>query len=195
MGTLLGAVVGFLGGYFGGVVDGVIRVLIDVFLSVPSLLFLILISSLVGGVDLYAMALIIGLFAWAYPARQVRAQAMSLRERSFVQLARLSGMSGLGIIFVELMPQMLQWLGANFVDAFVWAVLTESALSILGLGPQGQMTLGMMIYWALSYGAMLHNLWWWWLPPVVALMLLFLSLYTVHLGLDEIINPRLRSQA
>jgi len=194
LGTLLGALIGFVSGYFGGAVDAVLRVLIDVFLSVPSLLFLILIASLVKGVEVQTMALIIGAFAWPSPARQVRAQVLSLKERAFVQIARLSGMSGLEIIFRELMPHMLQWLGANFVNAFIAAILAESGLSMLGLGPQREMTLGMMIYWALSYAAILQNLWWWWLTPVLALMCLFLSLYLVHLGFDEVSNPRLRSQ-
>jgi peptide/nickel transport system permease protein len=191
LGTFLGALIGFAAGYFGGVVDAVLRVLVDVFLSVPSLLFLILIASLVKGVGVPAMALIIGAFAWASPARQSRTQVLSLKERAFVQLARLSGMSGLEIIFRELMPNMLQWLGANFVNAFIAAILAEAGLSLLGLGPQREMTLGMMVYWALSYGAILQNLWWWWLMPVLALICLFLSLYLIHLGLDEVSNPRL----
>ena len=194
LGTFLGALIGFASGYFGGFVDTLLRVLVDVFLSVPSLLFLILIASLVKGVRVQTMALIIGAFAWSWPARQVRAQVLSLKERAFVQVARLSGMSGLEIIFRELMPNMLQWLGANFVNAFLAAVLAEAGLSLLGLGPQREMTLGMMVYWALSYGAILQNLWWWWLSPVLALMFLFLSLYMVHLGFDEVSNPRLRSQ-
>ena len=195
LGTLLGAFIGFAAGYFGRVVDGLLRILIDVFLSVPSLLFLILIASLVRGVGVQTMALIIGFFAWAWPARQVRAQVLSLKERAFVQVARLSGMSGLEIIFRELMPHMLQWLGANFVNAFIAAILAEAGLSIIGLGPQKEMTLGMMIYWALSYGAILQNLWWWWMTPVLTLICLFLSLYLIHLGFDEVSNPRLRAQA
>ena len=193
-GTFVGAVIGFASGYFGGVVDALLRILIDVFLSVPSLLFLILIASLLRGVSVQTMALIIGAFAWASPARQVRAQVLSLKERPFVQVARLSDMSGLEIIFRELMPHMLPWLGANFVNAFLAAILAESGLSILGLGPQREMTLGMMIYWALSYSAILQNLWWWWLTPVLTLISLFFSLYLVHLGFDEVSNPRLRAQ-
>ncbi len=194
LGTILGALIGFAGGYFGGVVDSLLRVLIDVFLSVPSLLFLILIAALVRSVGVQTMALIIGLFAWAWPARQVRAQVLSLKERGFVQVARLSGMSGPEIIVRELMPHMLPWLGANFVNAFIAAVLAESGLSILGLGPQREMTLGMMIYWALSYSAIFQNLWWWWITPVITLMALFLSLYLVHIGFDEVSNPRLRME-
>jgi peptide/nickel transport system permease protein len=195
LGTLIGAVTGFISGYFGGTIDGILRILIDVFLSVPSLLFLILIASLLKGVGVQLMAIIIGLFAWAWPARQVRAQVLSLKERGFVQVARLSGMSDLEIIFRELMPLMMPWLGANFVNAFIAAILAESGLSILGLGPQREMTLGMMIYWALSYGAILQNMWWWWLIPVFTLIALFLALYLIHIGLDEMSNPRLRYQS
>jgi peptide/nickel transport system permease protein len=195
IGTLIGALIGLVSGYFGGIVDAALRVLIDVFLSVPSLLFLILIASLLRGVSVQSMALIIGLFAWAWPARAVRSQALSLKERPFVQVARLSGMSGLEIVGREILPHMFTWLGANFLNAFIAAILAESGLSILGLGPQRDITLGMMIYWALSFGAILQNMWWWWLTPVLTLIALFLSLYLVHLGLDEVGNPRLRAQA
>lgn len=195
IGTVIGAAVGLISGYFGGKVDAALRVLIDVFLSVPSLLFLILIASLLRGVDVTTMALIIGLFAWAWPARAVRAQALTLKERAFVNVARLSGMGELEIVVRELLPHMLAWLGANFLNAFIAAILAESGLSILGLGPQQEMTLGMMIYWALAAGAIFQNLWWWWLTPVLTLMILFLALYLVHLGLDETGNPRLRGQS
>ena len=194
IGTVVGALIGFVSGYFGGWIDSILRILIDVFLSVPSLLFLILIAALVRGVGVTAMALIIGAFAWPSPARQVRAQVLSLKERGFVQVARLSGMNGLEIIVIELMPHMVQWLGANFVNAFIAAVLAESGLSILGLGPQREMTLGMMVYWALNYSAVFQNLWWWWATPVLTLMALFLSLYLVHIGLDEASNPRLQAE-
>lgn len=194
VGTLVGALIGFISGYFGGWIDALLRILIDVFLSVPSLLFLILIAALVRGVEVTTMALIIGAFAWPSPARQVRAQVLSLKERGFVQVARLSGMNGLEIIIYELMPHMVQWLGANFVNAFIAAVLAESGLSILGLGPQREMTLGMMVFWALNYSAVFQNLWWWWVTPVITLMALFLSLYLVHIGLDEVSNPRLQAQ-
>jgi peptide/nickel transport system permease protein len=195
LGTLLGAFIGFISGYFGGIIDAVLRVMIDVFLALPTLLFLILIASLVRGVGVTAMALIIGLFAWSWPSRQVRAQVLSLKEREFVEVARLSGMSGMEIVVRELMPHMIPWLGANFVNAFIAAVLAESGLSILGLGPQREMTLGMMIYWSLNFGAILQNLWWWWMTPVITLITLFLSLYLVHLGFDEVANPRARTRA
>jgi peptide/nickel transport system permease protein len=195
LGTLIGAAVGLISGYFGGTIDAVLRVVIDVFLSVPSLLFLILIASLVQGINVPAMAIIIGLFAWAWPARAVRSQALTLKERAFVNVARLNGESELEIVGRELLPHMLTWLGANFLNAFIAAILAESGLSILGLGPQREMTLGTMIYWALSYGAIFQNLWWWWLTPVITLIVLFMALYMIHLGLDETGNPRMRAHA
>ncbi len=194
IGTVVGGLLGLFSGYFGGKLDAALRVLIDVFLAVPSLLFLILISSLLRGLGVPAIAVIIGAFAWAWPARAVRSQVLSLKERPFVQVGILSGLSGVEIVWGELMPHLLPWLGANFINAFIAAILTESGLSILGLGSQRDMTLGMMIFWALNYGALLQNLWWWWLTPVIALIVLFLALYLVHLGLDEVANPRLRTQ-
>jgi peptide/nickel transport system permease protein len=194
IGTVVGAIIGLVGGYYGGRVDSVLRIVVDVFLSIPSLLFLILIASLLKGVTVVEMALIIGAFAWAWPARAVRSQTLSLKERPFIRVAKLSGMGNVEIVLRELLPQLLPWLGANFLNAFIAAILAESALSIIGLGPARQMTLGIMIYWALNFGAMIQNLWWWWLTPVVTLMALFLSLYLIHLGLDEVANPRLRHQ-
>jgi peptide/nickel transport system permease protein len=194
IGTSVGAIIGLIGGYYGGRVDSVLRVLVDIFLSIPSLLFLILIASLLKGVSVTEMALIIGAFAWAWPARAVRSQTLSLKERPFVRVAKLSGMGHLEIIFRELLPHMLAWLGANFLNAFIAAILAESALSIIGLGPAREVTLGIMIYWALNFGAMIQNMWWWWLTPVVTLIVLFLALFLVHLGLDEVGNPRLRNQ-
>jgi len=194
IGTVLGGLIGLVSGFFGGKVGAALRILIDVFLAVPSLLFLILIASLLKGVGVPTMALIIGLFAWSWPARAVRAQALSLKERPFIKVARLSGMGNFEIVVRELLPHMFTWLGANFLNAFIVAILAESGLSLLGLGPQREMTLGMMIYWSQSYGAMLQNMWWWWLTPVISLIVLFLSLYLIHLGLDEVGNPRLRTQ-
>src|SRR5438034_393138 len=137
-------------------------------------------GSLPRGLGVPAIAVIIGCFAWAWPARAVRSQVLSLKERPFVHVGLLSGLSGWEIVTGELMPHLLPWLGANFINAFIAAILAESGLSILGLGPQQDVTLGVMIYWALSYGALLQNLWWWWATPVMTLIVVFLALYLVH---------------
>ncbi len=195
IGTVVGALLGLLSGYFGGKLDAILRVLIDVFLAVPSLMFLILIAAVLRGLNVATIALIIGAFAWSWPARAVRSQVLSLKERPFVQVGLLSGLSGVEIVWGELMPHLLPWLGANFINAFIAAMLAESGLSILGLGSQRDFTLGQMIYFALRSQAVLNNLWWWWVTPVLMLIVLFLSLYLIHLGLDEVTNPRLRSES
>jgi len=194
IGTAAGALIGFVSAYYGGITDDILRILTDVFLSIPSLMFLILISALVRAVTVEDMALIIAAFAWAWPARQIRAQVLSLREREFVYMAKLSGMGSFELIVRELMPHMLQWMIANFVNSYLSAILTESGLSILGLGPQTDMTLGMMLWWALNSAAMYRGLWWWWGAPVFVLIFSFFSLYLMHAGLDEVINPKLRGR-
>jgi peptide/nickel transport system permease protein len=190
IGTLAGSIIGFLSGYYGGKTDYVLRLFTDVFLAVPSLLFLVLISSLVRTVSVEGMGLLIALFSWSWPARQVRAQALSLKERDFIYLSALSGESKIEIIFREMMPHMIPWMTANFVNAFISAILTEAGLSILGLGPQTEMTLGILLWWPLNNAAIYRGLWWWWAPPVLALLYLFFTLYMLQLGITEIINPR-----
>lgn len=190
IGTMVGALIGFISGYYGGVIDGALRLITDVFLSVPSLLFLILISALVRVVTVEMMALLIAAFSWPWPARQVRAQALSLKEREFVYLAWLSGEGKFEIIIKELMPHMVPWMAANFVNAYLVAILTEAGLALLGLGPQTDITLGILLWWALSHAAIFRGLWWWWLPPVILLVYSFFTLYLMQVGISEVVNPR-----
>ncbi|MBO3809166.1 MAG: ABC transporter permease [Candidatus Brockarchaeota archaeon] len=193
VGIMVGSFLGFIAGYYGGIVDAVIRTAIDVMLSIPSLLILLLIASFVRGVlDVFRVALIISLFSWAWPARQARSQVLSLKEREFINVARLSGMSGYEIIIFEIMPHLLQWMTAAFASMTISSILMESSLSVLGLGPQKDLTLGMMLYWALNFVALYRGLWWWWVPVILVLIILFFSLYLMHVGLDRFINPKLR---
>jgi peptide/nickel transport system permease protein len=192
VGTVVGSTLGFMAGYYGGLIDAFFRTIIDTFVVVPMLPILILISSFFRTVSIWLVAGILSMFSWAWPARQIRSQTFSLKERDFISVAKLSGMSGSEIILKEIMPHMLQWMIANFVNAVLWSMLTEAGLEILGLGPQTTITLGMMLYWANVYSALLRNLWWWWFPPLTMLILLFLSLYLIHNGLDELLNPRSR---
>jgi peptide/nickel transport system permease protein len=193
VGTIVGSVIGFISGYYGGTIDAVVRIIINVMLSIPSLLLLLLIASFVkGALDFVSVSLIISLFSWAWPARQVRSQVLSLKEREFVNVAKLSGMKGYEIIFIEIMPHMFRWMSVHFISTILYGILTESSLSVLGLGPQRNLTLGMMIYWALNYAALYRGMWWWWATPVITLIVLFLSLYLMNIGLEKIMNPRLQ---
>jgi len=126
------------------------------------------------------------------PTRNIRAQVLTLRERAYIQVARLNGMGTYGIITRELLPNLMPYLAASFVGAVAAAILASIGLEALGLGPQDAPDIGMTIYWAITFNALLRGLWWWWLTPIVAVTVLFIGLCLVSAGLDEIANPRLR---
>lgn len=196
VGLGIGTVLGFVAGYRGGIVDAVIRMAVDTLLTVPGLLILITIAaSIKGFISVNIMALVIASLAWRHPTRTVRSQVLTLRERAYVQIARRSGMSEWEIIVKELFPNLLPFLAASFVSAVSYAILASIGLEALGLGPQNEPTLGMTIYWAIQFNALLRGLWWWWLPPMIAVVTLFIGLFLLTAGLDEIANPRLRRAA
>ncbi len=194
IGSFVGSIIGFMSGYFGGKVDNLLRSIIDVFLVIPMLAMLILISASIRVLDIPTMSLVLVIFAWASPARQVRGQTLSLKERDFIYMAKLSGMNPLEIILWEISPHMAQWISASFINTILWAILTETSLDILGLGPLKAMSLGMLLYWSIFHAAMFRGLWWWWTAPIYTLTFLFLSLFLMHRGLDEMINPMFRTK-
>ncbi len=195
LGVSFGALLGLLAGYFGGFADAVIRLFTDVLLTIPSLMILIVVASLVKVVSIEEMGLLIAALAWMWPARTVRAQVLTVRERLYVQVAKLSGVSDLKIIIFEVMPNLLPYLAASLVGTVAGAILVAVGLSTLGLGPQNEPSLGLTIYWAIYYGALLRQLWWWFLPPIVLILLVFIGLFMLSAGLDKIANPRLRTSA
>jgi peptide/nickel transport system permease protein len=193
VGLSIGTILGFLSGYFGGTVDTIIGGLADTLLPIPALAVLVVIASVIKTtLTVEVMALIVASLAWMLPTRTIRAQVLTMRERAYVQVARLSGMSSIQVIFRELLPNLLPYLAANFVSAVGAAVLASLGLEALGLGPQNEPTLGMTIFWSMYYGALLRGMWWWWGGPLVVIVLLFTGLFLVAAGLDEIANPRVR---
>ncbi len=193
IGLGVGILFGFTAGYYGGIVDNIFRGGADVFLTVPGLLILVVIaSSTKGAVDITTEALVVSALAWMWPTRTIRSQVLTMRERGYIQVAKFSGTGGPGIILKEMMPNLLPYLATSFVGAVASAILASIGLEALGLGPQNQPTLGMTIYWALYYTAVLRGLVWWWLPPIIVIVLIFIGLYLIAAGLDQVANPRLR---
>lgn len=191
----VGAIVGFIAAYYGGIVDEVLRIFIDVGLTVPGLLILIVLAMRIqGGMTVTEMTFVISVIAWLYPARTIRSQVLTLKERGFVQVARLSGMTGPEIITKELLPNLLPYLVGTFVTSISAAVLAAIGLEMLGLGPFEAPTLGMTLYWVNYNAAIINGWWWWWTPPIVAIFILFTGLFLVAVGLDELANPRLRNR-
>ena len=192
IGLGVGCALGLLAGWFRGATDAVIRTLADVALTIPAIAVLVLVAVNVRVMTVPLMAVVVAGLAWMVPARAIRAQVLSLRERPFVDMARLNGIGPLRLVVTELLPNLVPYLAASFVAAVSGAMLATVGLEALGLGPQNELTLGMMFYWAQYGGAVLRGMWWWWVPPVAALALIFLALLAASAGLDRVVNARLR---
>jgi peptide/nickel transport system permease protein len=193
LGVTIGATLAFIAAYYGGVVDNVIRGIVDVGLTVPGLMILIMIAMAVkSSLTIDQMALVIASLAWLNPARIIRSQVLTLRERGYVQVARLSGMSGPSIIVRELLPNLLPYMVAALVGAVSSAILASIGLEVLGLGSVEAPTLGMTLYWVNQNATLINGWWWWWVAPIVVIAILFIGLFLVAVGLDEFANPRLR---
>ena len=195
VGIGIGVVLGLISGYLGGTVDTIIRVSTDVFITIPAIAILVVVATNVRSVNVAIMAMIIAMLAWRLPTRTIRAQTLSVRERAYVQVAKLNGVGNLELIVKEVLPNLLPYIAASFVATVSWAILATVGLEALGLGPQNEYTLGMMIYWAQFYGAILRGFWWWWAPPIVVIVLIFVGLFFTSAGLDQIVNTRLRRVA
>lgn len=192
VGLSVGVVLGLLAGYMGGVVDAVIRVATDVFLTIPALAILIVVASSLRVLSIEAMALIVASLAWMAPTRAIRAQVLTLRERQYIQMAKLSGQNDIEIIFGDILPNLIPYIAATLVLSVSSAILAAIGLEVLGLGPSHLPSLGMLIFWSQFYDAVFRGLWWWYLPPIVVLVLIFVGLFLLSMGLDQISNPRLR---
>jgi len=192
LGLGVGGLLGLLAGYLRGLADVVIRTTADVVMAIPAIAVLVLVATNVRTMTVGMMALIVAGLAWMYPTRAIRAQTLSLREQSYVDVARLNGIGGLRLVMTELLPNLAPYFAASFVTAVSNAMLATVGLEALGLGPQNQLTLGMMLYWAQYYGAVLRGMWWWWVPPVAAIAAIFIGLLAVSAGMDRLLNARAR---
>lgn len=195
IGLVAGAVVGFIAGYYGGVVDAILRVIIDVGLTIPALLILIILAMRSSsGMTVNQMTFAISCLAWLYPARIVRSQVLTLKARSYVQIAKLSGQTGREVIVKELLPNLLPYLVGALVGSISAAVLAAIGLEMLGLGPFEAPTLGMTLYWVNYNAAIINGWWWWWVPPIIIIAIVFTGLFLTAVGLDELADPRLRNR-
>ena len=195
LGVTIGAALAFVSAYYGGWIDTVLRSIVDVGLTVPNLMVLIVVALMLReGMTVDVMALVIASLAWLYPARTIRSQVLTLRERAYVEIARLSGVSGPGIIVKEILPNLLPYLMASLVGSVSAAILASIGLDVLGLGVFEAPTLGMTLYWVNFTGAVINGWWWWWLAPIIVVGIIFIGLFLISVGLDEVANPRLRRQ-
>jgi peptide/nickel transport system permease protein len=193
--TVLASVLGILAAYSGGIVDEVINFFTNIFLVIPTIPLLIVVSSYLKSRGMTTMILVLGLTLWAFEARILRGQALSLRSRDFVQAAKVAGESTWRIVFTELMPNMISRIAAAFVLVFYIALLVDAGLEFLGLGDTTHVSWGMVLYWAQVNSTVLQGEWWPFLFPGVALALTVVGLVFLLAGIDEVSNPRLRGGA
>ena len=185
---------GILAAYAGGWTDEVVNFFTNVFLVIPTIPLLVVVSSYMETRGNRTMILILGLTLWAFEARILRAQALSLRNRDFVLAAKVAGESTWRIIFSELIPNMISRIAAAFVLVFYIAILTAAGLEFLGLGNMEQTSWGVTLYWAQVNSVVLQGEWWPFLFPGIALALTVAALVFILAGLDEVSNPRLRAE-
>jgi peptide/nickel transport system permease protein len=191
--TLVGTLIGLYGGYKGGLIDDVLTAGTNLFLVIPSLIVLILLSaSIEDGRSLTLIALIIGATTWTWSARAVRAQAASLRSRDHVALARINGYGTLGIVFFHIMPYLLSYIFMVFILQMAAGILSEASLSMLGLGPYNSISLGKILNEAKTNEALTDGAWWAFTPAMVLITVVVFALYTVNTSLEGVFNPRLR---
>jgi peptide/nickel transport system permease protein len=194
IGTIVGVILGFISAYFGGWIDSGIKGVCQILTPIPVLLIQVVIAGSLDkrAVTIYTMAFIVVLLAWMGPTLVIRSQVLSMKERQFVSVAKLSGMSDLGIIFKEILPNLLPFIAAAFVGQVFAAVFASFYLAVLGLGPLREPLLGNIIWSAQSQGAFFNGWWWWPVIPALAMVLILGSLALINMGLDELANPRVR---
>jgi peptide/nickel transport system permease protein len=194
LGTLVGVVLGFISAYFGGWLDTIIKGVCQILTPIPAFLIQVILAGSLDkrDVTIFTMAFVVVLLAWMGPTLVIRAQVLTMKERQFVSVAKLSGMGDSSIIFREILPNLLPFIAAAFVNQVFYAVFASFYLAVLGLGPLREPLLGNIIWAAQGASAFFNNWWWWPLAPSIALVLILGSLALVKMGLDELANPRIR---
>jgi peptide/nickel transport system permease protein len=190
--TVLSVLIGVTAAYVGGVTDGVLSLLTDVFLVLPTLPLIIVLTSYVGTAGILVVITVLIVTGWSYGARQLRAQALSLRNRDFLVAARVRGERASYIVVFEVLPTMVSLITANFLGAALYAVLTAAGLQYIGLGDPSASSWGTMLHWGQSAEALQTGQQWWVIAPGLCIALLGAAFALLNYAFDEVSNPALR---
>jgi peptide/nickel transport system permease protein len=192
---IIAVVVGMIAGYKGGLTDAVLMFVSDSLLVIPLFLIIVMLAMLIRDrMNLVTLGILLAFFGWAWDARVIRSQILSLREREFTETAILSGTRTLPLVIKEYMPFATPLIFSTLINNMSWAIGMEITLAILGLTNLDIPTLGTTLQWAISYQAMLLGYWSWLLTPVVLSVLLFVALYWLSVSISEYLDPRTRIQ-
>jgi len=190
--AFISTTIGLVAGYFGGWVDEVLSLITNVFLVLPGLPLMIIIAAYITVQSVVPIIVVISITGWAWGARVLRSQMLTLKSRDYVKAAIVAGEPPLRIIFVEILPNMLGLIVANFFGAALYAVLSEAGLEFLGLGNVNAVTWGTILYWAQNNQAMLLGQAQWMVVPGLLIAILGMSFALLNFAVDEMTNPRLR---
>ncbi|WP_346534231.1 ABC transporter permease [Micromonospora sp. DPT] len=191
--TILSVLIGVTAGYIGGAADEGLSALSNVFLVIPALPLIIIVTSIVEQASDTLVALIIGLTSWAWGARVLRAQTLSLRRRDYVEAARATGERTWRIILFEILPNLTAIIASGFVGTVIFAVMSEITLAFIGISSISSWNWGTILFWAQGQQALAQGAWWWFVPAGLAIALLGTALALINFGIDEFVSPRLRS--
>ena len=192
---VVAVLVGMVAGYKGGITGTVLMFITDIFLVIPLFLIIVMLAMLMRDkMNLVSLGLVLAVFGWAWDARLIRSQVLSLRERDFTQTAILSGTRTVPLVLKEYMPFTMPLVFSTLINNMAWVIGLEITLAFLGLVNMDIPTLGTMLQWAISYQAILLGLWWWILTPVILAILLFVALYWLSVSISEYLDPRTRIQ-
>jgi peptide/nickel transport system permease protein len=192
--TVIATLTGVFAAYIGGTVDDVLNLITNVFFVIPAIPLLIDVTAFLHTRGMLVMIFVIALTLWAFEARILRAQALTLKNRDFISAAKVAGESTRRIVFGELMPNMVSRIAAAFVLVFYVAILVDAGLEFLGLGEMSKPSWGVALYWATVNSSMLQGEWWSFVFPGLAIGLTVVGLTFVLAGIDEVSNPQLRAQ-
>jgi peptide/nickel transport system permease protein len=190
--TVIAVVIGVSAAYLGGVSDHILNLFTDVFLVIPTLPLMIVVAAYANSGGVAVLIAVIVITGWSYGARQLRSQALSLRNREFLEAARVRGERSFYIIVFEVLPNMTSLIVAIFLGAALYAVLAAAGLQFIGLGDTNALSWGTMLYWAQANGALLAGSPIWVLAPGICIALLGAAFALLNYAFDEIANPALR---
>jgi peptide/nickel transport system permease protein len=194
--TVLAVVIGVSAGFFGGLADDLMSALINVFLVLPALPLLIVLTGFLSSSSSsndVLISMIIAITGWGWGARVLRVQTLALRNQDFVDSARLIGERSWRIISFEILPSLIPIVASSFLFTVIYGIGTYTSLAFLGLINAEHWSWGTMLFWAEQSSAAQSHEWWWFIPPGLAVALLGTSLALLNFGIDEFINPRLRA--
>jgi peptide/nickel transport system permease protein len=189
---VIGTIIGLVAGYLGGKVDAVLMRVVDISLVLPMLPMMILLAAFLGP-SFWNMIIVIGILSWSRPARVIRSQVLTLRNKGYIEAVKVVGAKPSYIIMKHILPPTLSIIISQLILVSSRSILMEASLSFLGLGDASQKSWGMMLYYAQNRSAFLTNAWIWWiLPPGLLITLLVISFAYIGNSLEQIVNPRLR---